>query len=71
MIVGCVESFVLPAYTCQLAPVPRVPVIVNITDPGAQTLVTLAVSVGVEERVFTVSFAPELVTGLPPPVEVI
>jgi hypothetical protein len=44
---------------------------VNVTKPGGQTLETFAARVGVEDGVFTVNIAPVLVTGLPPPVEVI
>jgi hypothetical protein len=60
------------AYHFQTALVPSVPpVSVSVLVPPEQTLDGEALTVeGAEEAVFTVSFAPELVTGLPPPVEV-
>ena len=64
-IVGWVESFVPPAYTAQLAPVPRVPVMVNITVPGGQTLVIFAARVGVVEDWFIVIATLLLFGGLP------
>ena len=59
-------SFDAPAYTAQLAPVPKVPpVIVNVTLPPEQTLALLAASVGAVDGIFTVSLAPVLEATLP------
>ena len=59
-------SFDAPAYTAQLAPVPKVPpVIVNVTLPPEQTFALLAARVGAVEGILTVNLAPVLEATLP------
>jgi hypothetical protein len=65
-------AVVVSVYHFQTALVPSVPpVSVSVLEPPEQTLDGEALTVeATEDAEFTVSFAPELVTGLPPPVEV-
>ena len=66
-------AVVVSVYHFQTALVPSAPpVSVSVLELPEQTLDGEALIVeGAEDSEFTVSFAPELVTGLPPPVEVI